>query len=763
MAFSRLSCLLGGLLVLAGVARARPLADPSLARRSETFEAKWTKVLKAGPSAVQLLKQLPSWVKDAPQAEDLVRLCRILEKAPEVLGMDEAQKLFWSRSLSRLAERQVEAARRRALLEAMPSQEPYARLEAVRVLPGERLRFEGLRATDEARALGELVAAIEVRQVMLDSNGFGNVSASGFTAHVRRTGYAHGVLDTLLPQGLWRLTQRSRGILHDEFALVSALDAAVLSDMDGFRIWGVSMDTNLRAPFPVHLLAKDGSWNTFSTDSSGLLSVPRFPVYADGLRRLIVAKGGDCASVNVHDLGPRQTSRSAVRIWTDRPAYAPGEMVHVRGIRAKLGRNGTFGPDLDRVHLLTIGGTTWGKAYRDVWVRPDSTGLFQDSVRLPADVRKSSWLIGVDDGTRLSELERPAVQFLVAPERAPSADSSLRKPRVRAKEIETAPKLDRFQTRTGDTVLLDLPGDTTDPLRLVVHRGLRIGCVKLTRSRHETIPVLPGLGPWSEVVVLKATGSGIRQIAKKEMGREQGWYGSLMQVDSSKRLVARLPPNRHWKRGDTAELSFVVTDHAGDPVSMTFDASLVDAQTWELAEDSADAPKPLSLGSVHTGLGWIDAEIGTGRPADFDIREPGASARRSDAVEGSWPRGREPHARGGAAWFLPRWRTKYDNSTAVSRMANLMVTPYVDNPSATCILAPETLSQDELERCGYKRVYSERRPWRRPLLWKVAKTDARGVATLRVAVPDYPARWELRLRGMDKARLLDVQEIFTTW
>lgn len=223
--------------------------------------------------------------------------------------------------------------------------------------------------------------------------------------------------------GVWRVSALLDEVVRETFVQVSWLDAAVLRDPNRLILWGSSPSDVLPPPYQVHIERPSG-WTTHRTDDQGATEI-RLPETENFSMRVILEKDGHQALTNAPWV---YTSDNPVSyIWTDRPSYRPGDLVHVRGLlvqRSAAGELEILHADSVRLRLSDGSGTSSNS------VPMDASGQFSDTLRLPATARQGLWSVEanalVQNGktTRLGESQ--PYQFLVKAYRKPEFEISAR-------------------------------------------------------------------------------------------------------------------------------------------------------------------------------------------------------------------------------------------------------------------------------------------------------------------------------------------------
>lgn len=183
--------------------------------------------------------------------------------------------------------------------------------------------------------------------------------------------------DTLPGPGLFRLTQLEKDGFQDVFVNSTRLEASVLRSGKSLLVFATSFDPALKGPF--HLVARfpDKTWQEMWTDSNGLARLELSKDY-DGSEIRFVLEGGGNVAFAADPYRNRAFVDWGGFLWSDRPVYRPGDLVHLGGTvmgvdeRGKIRR---FNADSVRIEVKAL------RLSRDVAM--NASRQISDTIRIP--------------------------------------------------------------------------------------------------------------------------------------------------------------------------------------------------------------------------------------------------------------------------------------------------------------------------------------------------------------------------------------------
>jgi len=324
--------------------------DTSLYWRSRYFEKRWQKELQHDTVGSLLYPKIVEWIQQAPSPGELREFLSGLQNSTAARRLDSAQRVVWNRTMARHARAESRQDWRDAYENAgFVNSEGVFQLEVSRtnLRPGDTLLFQpryfyGLES-DMPDSL-----QLEISRVDLDSMGNGVSATPVDTVLAKPDGTRRGMwrLAKRLPgSGIWRISQLGDQTFHEQFVQVSWLDVAASRDASRLLVWGTSLKGAVPPPYTVRIRLSDGKWRTESTDSNGVLdvAVDTTSPYRNGSFSIVLESQGNLAFLQTGYLNTRnEDAETMTWIWTDRPSFRPGDMVHFHAMSARFTGPGSF-------------------------------------------------------------------------------------------------------------------------------------------------------------------------------------------------------------------------------------------------------------------------------------------------------------------------------------------------------------------------------------------------------------------------------------
>lgn len=247
--------------------------------------------------------------------------------------------------------------------------------------------------------------------------------------------------DTLPGPGLFRLTQLENDGFQDVFVNSTRLEASVLRSGKSLLVFVTSFDSTLKGPFRMVARFPDKTWQEMWTDSNGLARLELSKEYDGNEIRLVLEGGG-----NVAFAADPYRNQAFVDwggfLWSDRPVYRPGDLVHLGGTvlgvdeRGKIRR---FNADSVVIEVKTL------RLSRDVVL--NASRQISDTIRIPESQPSGKMEACMkatyrDDDRSRSSVREGCVEWLV---------ESVRKP---AFEVVAIPRMEA--TVQGDSAVLGI-------------------------------------------------------------------------------------------------------------------------------------------------------------------------------------------------------------------------------------------------------------------------------------------------------------------
>lgn len=366
-----------------------PAANPFNGRAHDEFQKEVRLSLERSRNSLALADTVAKWVQAAASAWMLEIVLAETSHLMKEWECDLPQQRAWNRALARMAKAQKFSLYREAFKQSpWGEQMPWMDFEKRSFRPKMPIQFQfkGSRVDRFARMNSIPIELSRVKNFPSDSA----LAEIVDTVWAKPTGNGRSdwKLDSLLPEGLWRLSVALDDVFCEGFLLVSSIDGVLVRDGTRYALWGSSFVDKLSAPFEVLSQLSSGEWRSDSTDGNGLKVYHAEPGRFRQPEKMLLRKDGHMAMLLFPN--PYENLENAKRtasIWTDRPIYRPGDTVRLMGILLERNTNGDltqFHPDSVHLEIHSLAGA----AKRRLWLRVGKDGQFSGKFRLDPDERQ---------------------------------------------------------------------------------------------------------------------------------------------------------------------------------------------------------------------------------------------------------------------------------------------------------------------------------------------------------------------------------------
>lgn len=225
-----------------------------------------------------------------------------------------------------------------------------------------------------------------------------DLPVAGYAAHRE---FEQSLELSIAGPGAWVIVVGAGDLRASALCLRSDLDVIVKSTADEALVFAQDMalgrpaaEVRVIAALPPQDARGEPRIFEVRTDTNGFARLPFAPRAEGGALRVLAERGGHCASTSL-DFAVRPTEALGARalIYTDRPAYRPGETVHWRAIH-RGAKDGRF--------VVTPAATlevSWsdprGRAIRTRVETLSEFGTLHGSFDLPPESPLGTWTVGV--------------------------------------------------------------------------------------------------------------------------------------------------------------------------------------------------------------------------------------------------------------------------------------------------------------------------------------------------------------------------------
>lgn len=275
----------------------------------------------------------------------------------------------------------------------------------VKVRPGDTVRFS---AQTASQVQIPVPASVSFEVGRIGFHGFDTVEVEvldTIRAFPMDDGGSKWQLEDTLPgPGLFRMTRLGKEEFQDVFVNSTWLEATVLRSARSLVVFATSFDPSLKPPFHLVVRFPDRKWQEIWTDSTGTARLELRKDYEGHELTMVLEGGGNVAFAE----DPSQNGSSVdwgSFLWSDRPVYRPGELVHLGGTVLgvdKHGRNRRTIVDSVQLEVKAL------NLSRDVAL--NTSGQFTDTIRIPEGQAPSKMEACTKVAYRYDEMGRYSVR-----------------------------------------------------------------------------------------------------------------------------------------------------------------------------------------------------------------------------------------------------------------------------------------------------------------------------------------------------------------
>lgn len=467
--------------------------------------------------------------------------------------------------------------------------------------------------------------------------------------------------DTLPGPGLYRLTLLGDRAFQDAFVNQSWIDGSVLRSGRKLLVYGASFLPSQTGPFGVTVHFPDGTRQKLQTDSSGVAVLELARDYRGSDLAIVLESQGSLGFVHDPYL-EKNAFDGQPFVWTDRPVYRAGDLVHLRGTILDRDSHGKL-----RRSTLDSVAVKVEDFQRTRVVAMDRSRQFSDTIRIPrsqkagivkacASSRENRQYFDQEQCVKwlVEEYRKPFFEVLVNPRREATVQGDSAVVEIQARTFHGSPvvggiaklawpskprrQYSMFDDQSPEpmeerTVSLDARGKArvkiptiekdeewdlpvriavTDPSNRVEEAtaSLPIWTSRL-RAEVEFVPRRPGVGDSTKAVVL------LRDKSFQPVG---GWI-QFRQVVSQNVVLDTL-----IRVAPTGICTLEILPRAAQHQRLELASSTSSMAPWSV--QSVDVPYPHDRGEVQIDLGMGEAVVHPGDSIRMVVRNlrPGQSA-----------------------------------------------------------------------------------------------------------------------------------------